>query len=83
MGQVVSVDVEVISSFVRIERIDEFGNERVITLIANVGDAYGNLVGEVGTDILEFAPNLPLALVKAYWLIHKLEKGTLVPELDL
>lgn len=62
---------------------DDWDGGKSIEVIALVGDGYGNHIGEVSTDIYEFARNLPHALIKSYLLTRKIDKGIVVPEVNL
>ena len=80
MGQ--TVTAEIVGYNTVIEPVEWSDKERIITVVALVADSNGNVIGEMGTDVLEFARNLPLALVKAYQIHRQVQKGTLVPDTD-
>lgn len=63
---------------------DEFlGHGILIEVEAAIGDSHGNEIGRVDTDHFEYAANLPLALVKTYFLSKKINSGKLQPAVDL
>lgn len=59
------------------------GNGIFIEVEAIIGDSYGDEIGRVATDYYDFAPNLPFALVKTYFLSKKINSGKLIPNVDL
>lgn len=77
-----TVTAVIIKHNIVIEPVEWSNHERIISVEAVVADSRGNEIGSMETDVFEFAPNLALALLKAWQINRKLEKGTLVPELD-
>lgn len=78
-----TVTAAILKYNIAIEPVDWSNRERVITVEAVLSDSYGNEIGCVDTDVFEFAPNLPLALLKAYQIDRQIGKGKLVPEVNL
>lgn len=81
MGQ--SVAAEIAHYNVNVTPLYVDAQDRLIEVVAVLVDANGNKIGTVDTDHYEVAPNLPVALFKAYRLLRKLDKGTLAPEANL
>lgn len=78
-----NVTAQVTGYITRIQQNSPYENERVVYVVAELSDTNGNVIGTVDTDVFEFAPNLPLALLKAYWINRKLANGSLAPEAAL
>jgi hypothetical protein len=77
-----TVTAEIVGYSTVIQRVEWSDKERIISVVALVADSNGNVIGEMDTDVIEFARNLPLALVKAYQIHRQVEKGTLVPDTE-
>jgi hypothetical protein len=65
-----------------VEPLEGSKRERLITVEAVLATPHGVEIGTVETDVFEFAPNLALALVKAWKIDRQIAKGTVVPDLD-
>jgi len=81
MGQTVTATIT--GYDIHIQQMYLDASDRSIEVVALVSDANGDIIGDVRTNIYIEARNLPVALIKAYFLRRKIDNGTLVPEANL